>query len=113
MNLDAEASLDPSVISPYFTGKDIDQSNFIHEDCTIALFGEYDKRHKEFFQRMMEVDYNSDELSLLIAHLCWKNLDMSRRLGKVLLGFLNKIGDRALAASLIIVQTYLTIQDEF
>jgi hypothetical protein len=52
---------------------------------------------------MMEADFNSEELSLLIAHLCWNNKDMSKRLGKVLLGFLNKIGERTLAASLIIV----------
>ena len=69
----------------------------------MTLFGEYDKRHRNFWAGMLEAEFNPPELALLIGHLCWNNREMSRRIGKVLLTSLNKIAMRALATSLEVV----------
>jgi hypothetical protein len=79
----------------------------------MALFGEFSKRHKKFFEILLKSDYNSKELALLVGHVCWKNYEMSRRIGKNLIISLNKVGAKDLEASLEVVQVYLTIEDEF
>jgi hypothetical protein len=39
----------------------------------------------------MKADYNLKEVTAIIGHLCWKNFEMSRRVGKAIVDGLNKI----------------------
>jgi hypothetical protein len=48
----------------------------------MALFGEFSKRHKKFYEILLKYNYNSKELALMIGHICWKNFEISRRIGK-------------------------------
>jgi hypothetical protein len=69
----------------------------------MAVFGEFSKRHKKFFEILLKADYNSKELALMIGHICWKNYEISRRIGKNLITSLNKVGARELESALEVV----------
>ena len=74
---------------------------------------EHSKRQKTFYKILMKADYNSEQLAQIVGHLCWKNYEMSRRGGKAIIDGLNKINLRELVTPLRVMQTYLSIADEF
>jgi hypothetical protein len=61
----------------------------------------------------MECEYNPKDLAVIVGHVCWKNYEVSKKVGKVILTYLNKITMKALNTSLEVVQIYLTLQDEY
>jgi hypothetical protein len=70
-------------------------------------------RKRNFWEILLKNEFNSEALGVLAAHLCWKNLDFSKKYGKLLIRNFNKIGMRELLPCLTALPTYLCIQDEF
>ena len=71
---------------------------------------EHKNRNKRnFYEILLRNEFNSEGLAILAAHLCWKNLEMSRKFGKILVRFYNKISERELMPSLVSLQYYMTL----
>jgi hypothetical protein len=64
---------------------------------------------RNFYEILLKNEFDSEALAILVAHLCWKNLEMSRKFGKVLVRFYNKINERELIPSLVSLQYYMTL----
>jgi len=75
---------------------------------------EHKSRYRRvFFDILLKNEFNSEALGILTGHLCWNNLEMSRKFGKLLVKSYNKINLKELTPALIVLQTYMTLQDEF
>ena len=90
-------------MSPFFLGGTIDmfaQVQCLSPSAWTTLFGEFSKRHKKFFEMMLTTEYNSKELAKIVGHICWKNYEISRKIGKSLILGINKVASRDLISSL-------------
>ena len=53
------------------------------------------------------------QIGSLMAHLCWKNYEISRKFGKIILRGLNNVKLSLLRPYLAYMESYLTIKDEY
>jgi hypothetical protein len=106
---------DPSIVSPYFAGKidKLDENCFLDPDSLQTLFMDGTKKSKRWLEILMKDDTYINDLATLVAHMCWKNLNFSRKAGKVILKGCNKHNWQSLVGPITCAQVYLTIEDEF
>ena len=101
-------------ISPYFAPLEGSNRIFLDPEDLHCLFMD-DKKTRHVwdicFKNVMMQDARI-EMASLIAHLCYRNLNFSRRIGKVLLLGLNRTSADELAIYLPCMQAYLTVPDE-
>jgi len=72
-----------------------------------------DSRSKKWLKILLKDDSYIEEISQLIGHLCWKNVELSRKIGKVILRGCNKLRWEDLICPISCAQVYLTIEDEY
>ena len=72
-----------------------------------------DTRSKKWLEILLKDDSYIEEISQLIGHLCWKNLELSRKIGKIILKGCNKFRWEDLICPISCAQVYLTIEDEY
>ena len=101
-------------LSPYFAPLEGNNQIFLDAEDLHCLFMD-DKKTRHVwdicFKNVMMQDARI-EMASLIAHLCYRNLNFSRRIGKVLLLGLNRTSADELAIYLPCMQAYLTVPDE-
>ena len=106
---------DPTLVSPYFSGDldKLDESCFLDSYSLQALFMDGEPKSKLWLQNLLKDTTYSADLSVLLGHLCWKNLQFSRKAGKVILKGCNKYKTEEVMSPILIATEYLTIPDEF
>jgi len=102
-------------ISPYYVGnlENLEIGNFIGQECINSLFLEHSAKHKKIFKTLLANDHNPNALAYLLGHLCWNNVEFSRRIGKLLVNGMNESVITHCKSSLRVLQTFLTIPDDF
>jgi len=71
------------------------------------------KQIKKWLEVLMRDEGTTADINILIGHLCWKNLEFSKRVGKIILKACNSNQYKDLEAPLTYAKTYLGLQDEF
>ena len=73
-----------------------------------------EKKSKEFYKFIIDNNTTSEmQIGSLMAHLCWKNYEISRKFGKIILRGLNNVKLSLLRPYLAYMESYLTIKDEY
>jgi hypothetical protein len=77
------------------------------------MFMDGDQKSKLWLQNLLKDITYTNDLQILIGHLCWKNLQFSRKAGKVILKGCNKHKTEEVMSPILIANEYLTLKDEF
>jgi len=85
----------------------------MNEEDLHKLFMADDRDMKNWIEKFLIDDYSSDDLAQLLGHLCWKNEDMSRRVGKFILTGSNEDTWKQLKPTMACAKVYMSIPDEF
>ena len=81
------------------------------DDCLKSLFIHL-KPSKLFYANASKHGYESEEYSKLVAHLCFKNKEFSRKMAKHILKGTNKSNAEEIGPFLELMKQYLCIDDE-
>eukprot|EP00351_Strombidinopsis_sp_SopsisLIS2011_P005485 CAMPEP_0116870980 /NCGR_PEP_ID=MMETSP0463-20121206/1132_1 /TAXON_ID=181622 /ORGANISM="Strombidinopsis sp, Strain SopsisLIS2011" /LENGTH=151 /DNA_ID=CAMNT_0004508547 /DNA_START=1264 /DNA_END=1719 /DNA_ORIENTATION=+ len=82
-----------------------------YEDLSSLLM--LDKRTKQFYDIILKYNLETEEMSKLIGHICYRNLNISKKIGKVLMVGLNKVNAEELPGYLGILDTYFVMEDDY
>ena len=90
----ADLLADESIVSPYFSSpeslEDIIEgmnanSIFGLEDLDCLFINSKSKTKKQWITSLLYEDYGVEDFSQLLAHLCWNNEEVSKRVAKQIL----------------------------
>ena len=81
------------------------------QDCLNALFLKI-KQFKPFYLNASKNGWKIEEFAKTVAHICYKNKEFSRKMGKHILKGTNKSTQDELLFFLAIMRAYLNIDDE-
>lgn len=106
-------------ISPYFEPFIVSRDElemgkaFMLDYDDISSLLMLDKKTKQFYDIILRYNLETEEMAKLIGHICYRNLALSKKLGKVLLMGLNKVNADELPGYLGCLDTYFVMEDDY